>query len=46
MSPRNIGEIPIFGFNSAKYDLNLVKEHFVKTLSNMNNVTVAKKDNS
>ena len=40
-----ISQIPVLGFNSRKYDLNLVKEHFVKTLSNMNNVTVAKKDN-
>ena len=41
-----INPVPVFGLNSGKYDLNLVKEHFVKTLSNMNDVTVAKKDNS
>ena len=38
-----INQVPIFGFNSRKYDL--VKKHFVRTLSNMNNVTVTKKDN-
>ena len=43
---RWVYQVPVFGFNSGKYDLNLVKEHFVKTLSNMNNVTVTKKDNS
>ena len=39
-----INQVPILGFNSEKYDLNLVKKHFVKTLSNMNDVTVTKKD--
>ena len=41
-----VNQVPVFEFNSGKYDLNLVKEYFVRTLSNMNNVTVAKKDNS
>ena len=41
-----VNQVPVFGFNSGKYDLNLVKEYFVRTLSNMNDVTVAKKDNS
>ena len=36
----------VFGFNSGKYDLNLIKEHFVKNLSDVNDVTVMKKDNS
>ena len=39
-------QVPVFGFNSRKYDLNLVKEYFVSTLSNMSDVTVVKKDNS
>ena len=37
---------PGFGFNSGKYDLNMIKEFFVKTLSDMNDVAVAEKDNS
>ena len=41
-----VNQVPVFGSNSRKYDLNLVKEHFVKTLSNINDVTVTKKDNS
>ena len=41
-----INQVPIFGFHSGKYDLNLVKEHFVKAQSNMNDMTVTKKDNS
>ena len=41
-----VNQVPVFGFNSGKYDLNLVKEYFIRTLSNMNDVTVTKKDNS
>ena len=41
-----INQVPVLGFNSGKYDINLVKEYFVHTLSDMNNVTVTKKDNS
>ena len=41
-----VNQVPVFGFNSRKYDLDLVKEYFVKILSDMNDVTVAKKDNS
>ena len=41
-----IEQVPVFGFNSRKYDLNMIKEFFVKTLSDMNDVAVAKKDNS
>ena len=41
-----VNQVPIFGFNSRKNDLNLIKEYFMKNLSNMSNVTVAKKDNS
>ena len=40
-------QVPVLRFNSRKYDLNLVKEHFVKTLSDMNNcVMVRRKDHS
>ena len=41
-----VNQVPVFGFNSGKCDVNLVKGYFVKTLSDMNDVTVAKKDNS
>ena len=40
-----VNQVLVFGFNCGKYDLNLVKEYFVWTLSNMNDVTVMKKDN-
>ena len=40
-----VNQVPVFGFNSRKYNLNLVKEYFIRTLSNRNDVTVAKKDN-
>ena len=46
MWARWVNQVPVFGFNSGKYDLNLVMKHSVKTLSNMNDVTVTKKDNS
>ena len=41
-----VNQVPVFVFNSGKYDLNLVKEHFVWNLPDMNDVTVVKKDNS
>ena len=41
-----INQVPVLGFNGGKFDLNLVKEHFIKTLSNTNDVAVAMKDNS
>ena len=33
-------------FNSGKYDLNLAKEYFIRTLSDMSSVNVMKKDNT
>ena len=41
-----MSQVLVFGFNSRKYVLNLVKEYFVRTLFNMNHVTVTKKDNT
>ena len=41
-----VGQVLVFGFNSGKYDLNLVKYYFVKTISDLSDVKVAKKDNS
>ena len=39
-------QVPLFGFNSRKHDMNLIKEYFMKNLSSMNDVTVMEKDNS
>ena len=41
-----LNQVPVFGFNSGKYDLNLIKEHLVSTVSADEVVKVAKKDNS
>jgi len=41
-----LNQVPVFGFNSGKYDLNLIKEHLVSTVSADDTVKVAKKDNS
>ena len=35
----------MLGFESGKYDLNLIKEHFVKVLADLGNIGVAKKEN-
>ena len=39
--------MPVVGFNSGKYDMNLIKEHFVKRVSfdKEKDVFAAKKDN-
>jgi len=40
-------QVPIFGFNCGRYDLNLVKEHFAKLLADtMAKVPVGKKANT
>ena len=44
--PMELPERVIFGFNSGKCDFNLVKYYFVKTISDVSDVNVAKKDNS
>ena len=41
-----VEQVPVLGFNSGKYDINMIKEYFVWSLSNISDVTVAKKDNS
>ena len=28
-----VNQVPVIGFNSGKYDLNIVKEYFVKKIS-------------
>ena len=39
-------QVPVFGFNSGRYDINMIKEYFVKNLAGISNVNVAKKENS
>ena len=41
-----VEQVPVLGFNSGRYDINMIKEYFVRSLSDISNVTVAKKDNS
>ena len=41
-----VNQVPVFGFNSGRYDLNMIKEYFVKNLSIISDVNVAKKENS
>ena len=41
-----VAQVPVLGFNSGKYDINMIKEYFVWSLSDISDVTVAKKDNS
>ena len=41
-----VEQVPVFGFNSGRYDINMIKEFFVKDLAEISNVNVAKKENS
>ena len=41
-----VEQVPVFGFNSGSYDINMIKEFFVKDLAEISNVNVAKKGNS
>ena len=41
-----VSQVPVYGFNSGGYDLNLLKEHLVSTVSEDEVVKVAKKENS
>ena len=41
-----VSQVPVYGFNSGKYDLNLLKEHLVSTVSEDEVIKVAKKENS
>ncbi len=39
--------MPVLGFNSGKYDINMIKEYFVKHMTESEgNISVAKKENS
>ena len=39
-----VKQVPVFGFNSGKYDINMVKNYFVKNLARISDVNVAKKE--
>ena len=41
-----VNQVPVFGFNSGRYDLNMIKEYFVGELAEISDVKVAKKENS
>ena len=40
-----VNQVPVVGFNSRKYDMNMIKEYFVKRVSFDEDVFAAKKDN-
>ena len=41
-----VNQVPVFGFNSGRYDINMIKEYFVGDLAIISDVNVAKKENS
>ena len=41
-----VSQVPVFGINSGKHNLNMIKYYFVKTISDLSDVKVAKKNNS
>ena len=41
-----VKQVPVFGFNSGRYDINMIKEYFVENLTSLSEVNVAKKENS
>ena len=41
-----VNQVPVFGFNSGRYDINMIKEYFVGDLAEISDVNVAKKGNS
>ena len=41
-----VKQVPVFGFNSGRYDINMIKEYFVKNITEISDVNVAKKENS
>ena len=41
-----VKQVPVFGFNSGRYDINMIKEYFAKDLAEISDVKVAKKENS
>ena len=41
-----VKQVPVFGFNSGRYDINMIKEYFVRDIASLSDVNVAKKENS
>ena len=41
-----VNQVPVLGFNSGKYNINMIKEYFVRVVADPDDVNVAKKDNS
>ena len=41
-----VKQVPVFGFNSGRYDINMIKEYFVENLTSLSDVNVAKEENS
>ena len=41
-----VKQVPVFGFNSGRYDINMIKAYFVENLTSLSDVNVAKKENS
>ena len=41
-----VKQVPVFGFNSGRYDINMIKEYFVENLTSLSDVNVAKKESS
>ena len=41
-----VKQVPVFGFNSGRYDINMIKEYFVENLTSLSDANVAKKENS
>ena len=41
-----VNQVPVFGFNSGRYDIKMIKEYFVKNFAIISDVNVAKKENS
>ena len=41
-----VKQVPVFGFNSGRYDINMIKKYIVENLTSLSDVNVAKKENS
>ncbi|XP_057310113.1 uncharacterized protein LOC130648107 [Hydractinia symbiolongicarpus] len=40
-----VNQVTVIGFNSGKYDINMIKRYFVERIADDDNIKVAKKDN-
>ena len=41
-----VKQVPVFGFNSGKYDINMIKNYLVKNIASISDGNVAKKENT